>query len=76
MFRSSCYGLASKNLLKQLISSPQNPQEVALCSWAQRIDEGNALVPGRLLSAPLPNHIVLDTRSGGSLENVESEVDF
>jgi hypothetical protein len=33
-------------------------------SWAQRIDGVNLLVPGQLLSAPYPNHIVLNTESG------------
>jgi hypothetical protein len=33
-------------------------------SWAQRIDGVNVLVPGQLLSAPFPNHIVLNTESG------------
>ena len=33
-------------------------------SWAQRIDGVNVLVPGQLLTAPFPNHIVLDTESG------------
>jgi predicted phosphohydrolase len=33
-------------------------------SWVQQIDGVNLLVPGQLLSAPFPNHIVLDTKSG------------
>jgi hypothetical protein len=33
-------------------------------SWLQRIDGVNVLVPGQLLSAPFPNHIVLNTESG------------
>ena len=33
-------------------------------SWTQRIDGVNVLVPGQLLSAPFPNHIVLNTESG------------
>jgi predicted phosphohydrolase len=33
-------------------------------SWVQRIDGVNGLVPGQLLSAPFPNHIVLNTESG------------
>jgi predicted phosphodiesterase len=30
-------------------------------SWAQRIDGVNVLVPGQLLSAPFPNHVILNT---------------
>jgi hypothetical protein len=33
-------------------------------SWAQRIDGVTMLVTGQLLSAPFPNHIVLNTESG------------
>jgi predicted phosphodiesterase len=33
-------------------------------SWAQRIGGANVLVPGQLLTAPFPNHIVLNTESG------------
>ena len=33
-------------------------------SWRQRIDGANVLVPGQLLRARFPNHIVLDTESG------------
>jgi hypothetical protein len=33
-------------------------------SWNQRLGESRLLVPGQLLSAPLPNHIKLNTESG------------
>ena len=33
-------------------------------SWSQNIAGVNVLVPGQLLGAPFPNHIVLDTKSG------------
>jgi hypothetical protein len=43
-------------------------------SWSQRIDRVNLLVPGQLLSAPFPNHIVLNTDSGqASLETSSQE---
>jgi hypothetical protein len=32
-------------------------------SWAQSIDGVNVLVPGQLLTAQFPNHIVLNTES-------------
>ena len=32
--------------------------------WAQTINGVRVLVPGRLLDAAFPNHIVLDTESG------------
>jgi hypothetical protein len=32
-------------------------------SWAQIVNGVNVLVPGQLLSAPFPNHIVLDMES-------------
>src|SRR6516162_1833985 len=33
-------------------------------SWTQSVNGVNVLVPGQLLTAPFPNHIVLDTESG------------
>jgi hypothetical protein len=33
-------------------------------SWAQSVDGANVLVPGQLLNAPFPNHIVMNTESG------------
>jgi Calcineurin-like phosphoesterase len=33
-------------------------------SWNQRLSESRLLVPGQLLSAPIPNYIKLDTESG------------
>jgi hypothetical protein len=33
-------------------------------SWNQKMGESRVLVPGRLLEAPFPNHIKLDTASG------------
>jgi len=33
-------------------------------SWVQKIAEATVLVPGQLLGAPVPNHIVLNTESG------------
>jgi len=33
-------------------------------SWAQRTNGLNVLVPGKLLSAPFPNHIIVNTESG------------
>jgi predicted phosphodiesterase len=36
----------------------------AVSSWAQRIGGVNVLVPGQILSAPFPNHIILNTESG------------
>jgi predicted phosphodiesterase len=33
-------------------------------SWAQKINGVSVLVPGQLLRAPFPNHVVLDTESG------------
>lgn len=32
--------------------------------WAQKIGGVNVLVPGQLLRAPFPNHVVLDTETG------------
>jgi DNA repair exonuclease SbcCD nuclease subunit len=33
-------------------------------SWAQRIEGVNVVVPGQLLRAPFPNHIILNSESG------------
>jgi len=45
--------------------------------WAQKIGEVKVFVPGQLLGAPVPNHIVLNTESRRSeLANVESGVGF
>jgi hypothetical protein len=33
-------------------------------SWSRKLDEVSLLVPGQLLSAPIPNYIELDTGSG------------
>ena len=33
-------------------------------SWALKIGEVNVFVPGQLLRAPFPNHVVLRTESG------------
>jgi hypothetical protein len=33
-------------------------------SWAQIVSGVNVLVPGQLLTAPIPNHIVFNTESG------------
>jgi Calcineurin-like phosphoesterase len=33
-------------------------------SWAQIVNGVNVLVPGQLLTAPIPNHIVFNTESG------------
>ena len=44
-------------------------------SWAQIVNGVNVLVPGQLLSAPFPNHIVLDTESGEASWETSSQVD-
>jgi hypothetical protein len=42
-------------------------------SWNQRLGEIGLLVPGRLLRAPVPNYINLDTESGEILWHATSE---
>jgi hypothetical protein len=42
-------------------------------SWNQRLSEARVLVPGQLLRAPFPNHIVLDTESGDNSWRTASE---
>jgi hypothetical protein len=45
-------------------------------SWNQKLEEVTLLVPGQLLSAPIPNHIKLDTESGElSLAHRQQDVD-
>jgi len=43
-------------------------------SWAQKIAGANVLVPGQLLRAPFPNHIVLDTERGRASWHTSSHV--
>lgn len=43
-------------------------------SWAQKIGGVNLLIPGQLLRAPFPNHIVLDTESGEANWKTSSQV--
>jgi predicted phosphodiesterase len=43
-------------------------------SWAQNIAGVNIFVPGQLLGAPFPNHIVLDTKSGQADWQTSSQV--
>jgi hypothetical protein len=45
-------------------------------SWAQRIGGVNVLVPGQILSAPFPNHIILNTESGQASWETSSQGDF
>jgi hypothetical protein len=46
-------------------------------SWVQKIDGVTVLVPGQLLSAPFPKHIISEYRiRGGQLGNGESGMDF
>jgi hypothetical protein len=42
-------------------------------SWNQNLGESRLLVPGQLLRAPFPNHITLDTESGGLSWHTASE---
>jgi hypothetical protein len=42
-------------------------------SWNQKLAESRLLVPGQLLSAPIPNHIMLDTESGELTWHTTSE---
>jgi hypothetical protein len=42
-------------------------------SWNQKLGESRLLVPGQLLSAPIPNHIKLDTESGELTWHTTSE---
>jgi predicted phosphodiesterase len=43
-------------------------------SWAKKIDGVNVLVPGQVLRAPFPNHIVLDTETGQASWQTSSRV--
>jgi predicted phosphodiesterase len=43
-------------------------------SWAHKVGGVNVLVPGQLLRAPVPNHIVLDTDSGQASWETSSHV--
>jgi predicted phosphodiesterase len=43
-------------------------------SWAQKIGGVDVFVPGQLLRAPFPNHIVLDTESGRASWQAASQV--
>ena len=43
-------------------------------SWAQKIGGVNVLVPGQILRAAFPNHIVLDTKSGRASWQTSSQV--
>jgi Icc-related predicted phosphoesterase len=43
-------------------------------SWAQKIGGADVIVPGQLLRAPFPNHIVLDTESGRASWETSSKV--
>jgi predicted phosphodiesterase len=43
-------------------------------SWAQKVGGVNVLVPGQLLRAPFPNHIILDTDSGQASWETSSHV--
>lgn len=43
-------------------------------SWAQKIGGVNVLVPGQLLRAPFPNHIVVDTKSARASWETSSRV--
>jgi predicted phosphodiesterase len=43
-------------------------------SWAHKIAGVNVFVPGQLLRAPFPNHILLDTKSGETEWQTSSQV--
>jgi predicted phosphodiesterase len=43
-------------------------------SWAQKVGGVNVLVPGQLLRAPFPNHIILATDSGQASCETSSHV--